>query len=128
MNQRINDEALHALTAPGFASTPHMCQRWVREVVQAVYGSRYDRFWKSTALLTGASFHGAGLFVPLGEGSVPGDLLYKLHGSGGDGHVGIRILGNQVAENSSVHWDGRDARGCRSLTEFGNFDLIVRLS
>jgi hypothetical protein len=48
-------------------------------------------------------------------------------GSGGNGHVAIRILGNKVAENSSVHWDGRDARGVRTLKEFGNFDMIVRL-
>jgi hypothetical protein len=96
-------------------------------VVQAVYGSKFDEFWSTSARLTGRRFKKSPYAVNLTNGSVVGDLLYKLNGSGGAGHVGIRIAGNRVAENSSVHWDGIDARGIRTLREFGHFDLIVRL-
>jgi hypothetical protein len=104
---------------------------WVREVVQSLYGGLFNRYWKGTALLTAKAFQPSQYAVPLDNGSTIGDLLYKMHGSGGAGHVGIRIDGNRVAENSSVHWNPQDARpdarGIRRLSEFGNFDLIVRL-
>lgn len=95
--------------------------------MQAVYGDRFDEYWRDSALHTGLAFRSSPYNVPLTQGSTQGALLYKLHGSGGDGHVGIRVMGNMVAENSSVHWDGRDARGKRTLREFGNFDVIVIL-
>jgi hypothetical protein len=128
MNETLSESAKTALKAPQFVRLPHRCQQWVREVVQHVYGNRFDRyFYRVNAIGSGLAFKNSPYCVPLENGSVPGDILYKLSGSGGDGHVGIRILGNKVAENSSVHWDGQDARGIRTLREFGNFDLIVRL-
>ncbi len=70
--------------------------------------------------------------VDVSHGSVPGDILYKgRKTSGRFGHVGIRIEGNKVAENSSSHVDpehgDNDARGTRSLEAFGAYELIVRL-
>lgn len=125
---KLNDAAIAAVTAKtGYEKKPHYCQRWVRQVVQSVCGATYDHLFKASAVETGKAMKAAGLSVPLTRGCVPGDLLYKLTGSGGDGHVGIRVEGNRVAENSSVHWNGKDARGFRSLKEFGNFDLIIRL-
>ncbi|MBV9469834.1 MAG: hypothetical protein JOZ57_11380, partial [Abitibacteriaceae bacterium] len=106
-------------------------ERWVRQVCQHVYGNKYDAFWRASARETGLAFVEDGRFVvPLQAGSVPGDLLFKLYGSGGDGHVGIRVLSNRVAENSSVHWQDNhhDARGFRTLIEFEHYDVIVRLS
>jgi hypothetical protein len=128
MNEAINTAAKHALTAPHYVTLPHCCQMWVREVLEHVYKLKYDDYMKPTAALSALAFKNSPFAVPLKNGSAVGDILYRIHGSGGDGHVGIRIDGNRVAENSSVHWgDDEDARGIRTLKEFGNFDLIVRL-
>lgn len=128
VNEALEEAAVKAVTADGFETLPHYCQRWTRQVVETVYGKRFeDVIHKANAISAGLALRSAGYSIPLQNGSVPGDLLFKLHGSGGDGHVGIRVLGNKVAENSSVHWDGHDARGFRSLKEFGHFDLIIRL-
>jgi hypothetical protein len=127
MNQAMNDEALRALHARGYPKRPHQCEVFNRMVIQHVYGRRYDHLFRGTARLTGIAFREAGLSIDLLNGSVPGDCLFKLEGSGGDGHVGIRVVRNRVAENSSVHWNGVEARGTRQLKQYGNFDLIVRL-
>ncbi len=128
-NLLLDHNALLAVTAPHFETQPHFCQRWVRQVVQATFGDQFDEFWEPTAAATGQAFAvDFRLVVDPHQGSQPGDLLYKLTGSGAAGHVAIRILGNRVAENSSCHWNGRDARGLRKLTEFGHADLIVRLA
>jgi hypothetical protein len=123
----MNDAAQRALTGSQFEARPHLCQKWVRQVIQSLYSDTFDQLFETDAIRTGNCFNAHGLGVPLLHGSAVGDVLYKLHGSGGHGHVGIRIEGNRVAENSSVHWDGHEARGIRSLREFGNFDLIIRL-
>lgn len=128
MNLPFARFALHCLTAVGYVKKPHRCEQFVREVAQAHFVQQYSEFWSDTARNTGLRFKNSEYAVPLEQGSVPGDLLFKLNGSGGDGHVGIRIEGNRVAENSSVHWNGTDARGTRSMKEFGHFDVIVRLT
>lgn len=132
MNKLLADAACNAVRNGPFASQPHLCQRFVREVVQAVYGNTFDSYWAASAALTARNFRRKGvLIVPLSHGSTVGDLLYKTTGSGGDGHVGIRVPGNRVAENSSLHWDPEsahpDARGFRTLSAFGHYDVIVRL-
>jgi hypothetical protein len=106
---------------------PHLCEKWTRYTRQDAYGYKFAHLQKPTARETGIAFRDAGYAVPLEAGSVEGDQLYKLSGSGGDGHVATRIRGNMVAENASVHWDGHDSRGLRTLREYGSFDLIVRL-
>jgi hypothetical protein len=103
------------------------CEKFVRYAKTDAYGSQFSHLQRSTALETALVFQDAGYSVPVKNGSIEGDLLYKLTGSGGAGHVGIRLRGNMVAENSTVHWDGTDARGIRTLAEFGNYDLIIRL-
>ncbi len=129
MNLVIAGAAEVALTSSRFETRAHYCQRWVRQVVQSVYGNHYDWMFEASAKLTARTASEGGLEIPMEQGSTIGDLLYKTHGSGGAGHVGIRIAGNRVAENSSVHWgEDRDARGVRSLKEFGNFDMIIRLA
>jgi hypothetical protein len=131
MNKELNDEAIAAIAADGFETRPHYCSRWVRQVVEAVCPGDFDALFGATAVETGNNFRAAGYTVPLASGTVLGDILVKMHGSGGAGHIGIRVLGNRMAENSSVHWssedDQPDARGFRSLVEFGHFDLIIRI-
>jgi hypothetical protein len=103
---------------------------WVRLVTDAVYGKdAFRQYFGRTARISALRFKKSPYFVPLKHGSKIGDILFKTHGSGGFGHVGIRIEGNRVAENSSVHVGEYDneARGIRTLKEFGDYDVIVRL-
>ncbi len=119
--------AVNGLRSRETTKEPHQCEKWARQVKQLVYGGKFTALQCPNAMLTAIAFKEAGCSIPLSCGSTEGDLLYKIYGSGGDGHVGIRLAGNVVAENSSVHWDGTDARGLRTLAEFGNFDMIIRL-
>lgn len=128
-NMQLAQVALNATKAPGYIRMRGMCARFVREVCATYYGiggfpphvpdarAQYDWFAKR------------GYSVPVGNGSVIGDLLYKLGSDDGEhGHVGIRIAGNKVAENSSAHGgEGGDGRGVRTLSQFGQVDGIVRL-
>lgn len=132
MNKELDQAATKAVTAPGYPTKPGLCQMFVRLTVESIYGKRFDAvIHQGSAKEAAEAFEHDGRYVvPLDHGSVPGDLLYKKHGSGGFGHVGIRVSGNRVAENSSVHITDRgdkNARGFRTLKEFGDFDVIVRL-
>lgn len=74
-------------------------------------------------------YKGQGLWRDPRRGSIVGDILFQSgHGHGRHGHVGCRIFGNRVGENSSVHCSGtdRDARGVRDLASFGALSGIVR--
>lgn len=137
MSKALATVANAAVTATsGFEKVSGYCQRFMRQCTQKVYGSKYDDYMKSSAAETMAAFKNSPYAVKvdpniLGGGSVPGDILYKgTKTSGKYGHVGIRVPGNKVAENSSSHINeagDRDARGFRSLQAFGDFELIVRL-
>lgn len=117
-----------ALRMRGFPTAPRLCQRFVRMVIQAAYGRRYDRYHGATAEQSRHLWSASPYAVDPSRGSVIGDILYKRGTpSNPAGHVGIRIAGNRVAENSTVHGGDGDARGTRSLDEFGKVDLIVRL-
>ncbi len=121
--------AVHALTSSNYPTKGGRCQEWTRKVWQAVYGHKFDFAWKDTAALASRAFAGTHYDVPLHRGSKPGDILYRESGNNGSGHVGIRVAGNMVAENSSLHDDDdHDARGLRTFDEFGPIERIVRLS
>jgi hypothetical protein len=141
MNRQLANEAAEAVKERHAPNSRGRCQEWVRRRVQARYGSRYDAFWRGSAKLTAEAWVAAMRDHKLPRGVVVletgdlaatqlGDLLYKTRGSGGAGHVGIRTWGNQVAENSSVHWSasgGLSAVGTRDLEEYGAFQVVVRL-
>ncbi len=99
----------------------------MRQVIGAVYGSAYEQYRAESAKEAGRLWRKSKFKVPLKNGSQVGDILYKVDCGGEFGHVGIRIPGNRVAENSSAHVVEGDARGTRTLEEFGVYDLIVRL-
>lgn len=131
MNKSLASKAKEALTADWSASGDGWCQRWTRQTLEKVYGSKYAGYMESSAAKTGRAFLNAGLGFRRSElksrgGLQLSDILYKLHGSGSFGHVGIYIGNNQVAENSSFH-GSRDARGTRTLAQWGTVDVIVRL-
>ncbi len=108
--------------------TPGHCAGWARETIWETYTAK-SKYSPPSGLDAKAQyrwFEARGLIVPIARGSVVGDILYKFGGR--HGHVGIRIGGNRVAENSSVHGIGEeDARGIRTLNSFGQVDGIVRL-
>lgn len=128
-NTELATAAQKALFDPAFVTGSGMCQKFVRQVIQKVYGSKYDKYHQATAELSRQKWHWSDFQVDPARGSVVGDILYK---RGTDrqsaGHVGIRIAGNRVAENSSVHRNGvNGSKGVRTLEAFGKVDLIVRL-
>jgi hypothetical protein len=129
-NKKLAAKAVAALTEPGFEKTAGYCQKFTRQVVQSALGHQYDKFFKASAVETMNAFKKSPYAVPVANGSQIGDILYKgTKTSGKYGHVGIRVAGNKVAENSSSHVSegDRDARGTRSLDAFGAYELIVRL-
>lgn len=109
--------------------TPGNCQAWVRECYEKKFGYKFEEQHKGSAELARQSWAKTQYAIDPEAGSVIGDLLYK-RGTifNRAGHVGIRIKGNRVAENSTRH-AGRIRRGIGivSLADFGKVDLIVRL-
>lgn len=129
-NPALSAAAISGLTNPAFEKKPGMCQRFVRQAIQRAHGNRFDRFHLGTAELSRRAWINGGYSVEPKNGSVIGDILYKKATSGQpEGHVGIRISGNRVAENSTRS-AGRisGGKGIVSLAEFGHVDTIVRLS
>jgi hypothetical protein len=124
----IEKVAKEALTNDDYETDPGYCQRFVRQVVHAVYGSRYEQYRGQDAKDSARLWRHSQLCVNPKNGSVPGDILYFEHRHGPHGHVVIRIHGNKVAENSVVHSNGRHGgKGTRELWQLGTPSLIVRL-
>lgn len=131
----VAQEALRALHAEGFPTREHLCQQWARMVVESALGGKpmgqpnppSARTCALRLLERNLAFPAAQI---AGHGGLqPGDLLYKTLGSGGSGHVGVYVGPDQVAENSSYHWNksgGTDARGIRTLAQFGAFQVVAR--
>ncbi len=118
-----------------------MCQMWVRLTVQALYGSQWDRWlWRNVNGKGSASISGRAFRQGYEAGELPddatvilssrvqdtqlGDILYRV--TDGFGHVSIRVEGNRVAENSTVHSGPHGAVGFRPLSAV-SFNTIVRL-
>lgn len=136
MNQTLSDMALRALKAKGFETIRGYCSRWARQVDEAACGdARHNACWRPDASPTAKeaayAFKAAGLGFDYSPGMKLeiGDVLFKTLGSGGAGHVGI-LTPRGVAENSSYHAarsSNGDARGLRSLAQFGAFQIVARL-
>lgn len=118
-----------ALRDVNFTRRGSECQRFIRQIIQARYGGAFDKYHDASAELSRRRWAKSPYAVPPGNGSVVGDILYKRGTKANPyGHVGIRVPGNKVAENSTTS-KGRiqGAKGYRSLEDFGTVDLIVRL-
>lgn len=126
----IAAKAKVALTAKDFVTRRGNCLRFVREVITDLKLGAWPLYigpdaWQAFKLL-----HAKGWSVPVERGSVVGDIIFKAPTPRNPhGHVGIRIPGNLVAENSSRHArsDWEDARGICTLKQFGPIAGIVRL-
>lgn len=112
-----------------FTRTPGLCQRFVRQCVQRAHGAKYDAYHKGTAHQSMEAWRKSPYAVAPARGSVIGDILYKKGTKGQpEGHVGIRVAGNRVAENATgVGGRISGAKGHRSIEDFGRVELIVRL-
>jgi hypothetical protein len=129
-NQRIADAADAAMHDPTVESTPGYCSRFVRQVVSKVYDNQYRGLFGASAIDTGHNFKRAGLdasVTQLGQLEI-GDILFKMQGSGGFGHVGIYVGARGVASNSSTPI-GRvsGAKGYRTLGQWGAWQLVGRI-
>lgn len=130
------EAAKSAITNRAFELKSGYCSRFARQVVQSAQRStKYEYLFGSSAKITANNFLNSpyGFYWPsqrakLGGSIQPGDLLFKRYGSGGFGHVGVYAGNNLVAENSSTRY-GRvqGAKGYRTLTQFGYFDVVGRL-
>jgi hypothetical protein len=128
----IAKEAMRALTASGYPTENTWCQQFARLVVEKALGGKPMGSPNPTSAAKAAlRLIGEGIAEHYVPGMIlqPGDLLYKTIGSGGDGHVGIYIGDNKIAENSTVHWKASnetDARGIRTLKQFGAIQVVAR--
>lgn len=140
-----------------FSRTPGDCQMFAREVAENVGGSvgaAMDEYRTGSALGTMTNFQATPYNVWENIGASddkpdpgflqPGDFLYKGQATSGPfGHVGIyigtfKLVGQPalpcVAENSSYHMDPdhmgdvSGAKGIRTLSAFGPFEMVVRLT
>ncbi len=128
-NKGLADEAETVARFTGSDSRRGMCQKFVRETIQSLYGNKFDHHHRKTAELSRKSWLQSGYSLDPSHGSVIGDILYKGPTARVPaGHVGIRVAGNKVVENSSTRIGRfRGAYGIRSLEEFGTVKTIVRL-
>ena len=126
---RMIAEAQASMSSNKYTKRPGLCAQHIRKILWASVPEKYRPPVIRTAWLQFLWFKARGYSVPVESGSVPGDILYKKPTiTNPAGHVGIRVPGNFVAENSTYHYKRtRDARGYRNVTEFGRIDGIVRL-
>lgn len=130
-NQKIADAAHAAMTDSDIESGRGFCSRFVRQVVSKVYGNQYRGLFGASAIDTGHNFRRVGLDASVTQESQleVGDILFKMTGSGGFGHVGIYVGGSKgLASNSSTPI-GRvsGAKGYRTLGQWGAWQLVGRI-
>lgn len=113
----------------GFEKKAGQCKRWVRQVQIAL------KVPERVQLPVGIDAKQSAQWVRdncpgciMHNGSVPGDVLIWENGHGPHGHMGIRIPGNKLAENSVAHApvDTEDGRGTRDLSQLGEPDMVFR--
>jgi len=152
----IARQAVKALRLPNYTAAPGRCEQFARQVFESLYPdyTPITRHFLASARVTMESFRDSIYNVwsnsagsagkPLESAFLrPGDYLYKGNQtSGPSGHVGIFFhnIGadglpvGSVAENSLYHMnpehDGNisGAKGIRTLTEFGAYEMVVRMT
>lgn len=128
--EALAKHALFAVRNGSFVRLRGNCLRFVREVVSNLKPNAWPLEIGPNAWEAANRLEKLGYGIPLSQGSQVGDLLFKKPTeNNAAGHVGIRVPGNRVAENSSYHAasDDDDARGVRTLKQFGTYHKIIRL-
>jgi hypothetical protein len=124
----LSIEARNSSDDPDVTDVPGWCKRAVRQVQAKVYGSQFAEYFEGDdAKQCSENFAGSEYEVPEGHGTAVGDIFfYDDHGP--HGHVGIRIPGNRLWENSIVHGSGNQGgKGTRWLKRVGTPTRVVRL-
>lgn len=131
-NDKLAQVAIDGVENSNWA--PHesgWCQVFVRLCYEHVYGKTYEGFRRKSANLTGRAFRAGGLAMTKAQAGAlqAGDILYKCPDNLDHyGHVGIFVGNDRIAENSSTSIGRvRGALGFRTVSQFGSYDLIVRL-
>jgi hypothetical protein len=127
---RLAERAEHALHAANYPKGKSLCQSFARTCYEREYGDIFHDDNPSSAHEAEQEWKRTKYARPGGNWGQIGDLLYFEATPGNPfGHVGIRIPGNLLAENSVLHYGkDRDGRGTRPLSELGRFpSTIVRL-
>lgn len=107
------------------------CYRAFRQLRQAVYGSQFDQYdddsERPTAKKAERRWADSPYVVDQDKGTLPGDVFF-FGDHGPDGHVGIRVPGNLLFDNSESSV-GRvvGAKGFRRLQDMGKPTLVIRL-
>lgn len=116
------------LVAPNGVTESGYCERFVHKTYLFPFPDLGDDFHTGSAIGSAALWADSAFVIDDFEQSLPGDIFYWTQQHGPNGHTAIRIQGNQVAENSIVHWDGADSRGVRPLDALDTPDLVIRLT
>jgi hypothetical protein len=130
VSHRLAIRAKNGLKCGGYPKGRGLCQSYARRCYENEYGKIFHDSNPPTAHEAAKYWESTPYAHPGGNWGQVGDLFYWFATKGQPaGHVSIRIEGNQVAENSIVHYgDDCDGRGTRKFSELRRFpDLIVRL-
>lgn len=121
--------AVDMVTQCPFADEPGNCQRFVRRCYEVLFADMLEAYHQPTAHLAAMRWRKSRFAVPGTTWGVAGDIYYwYATANQRAGHAAIRVLGNRVAENSTVHEKGKlGGRGFRALSQLRQPDLIVRL-
>jgi hypothetical protein len=126
--EQVIERARAMLTAREGVKAPGMCWAWVRRGVVEPLGLLSPGAGLDAK--QAARWYQQNGFAIEHDGfsnSLPGDLIFWTDGK--HGHAAVRIPGNKIAENSSVHsTGGSDARGTRKIEDLRSPDIIVRLT
>jgi hypothetical protein len=127
MKSRLEIAAIRALTKPDGVSAPGQCWRFCRLEIEALGLPSPGPSLDAKSAAAWYREHGLSIWHLGWLNTQPGDLLFWLDGN--HGHAAVRISGNRIAENSSVHsTNGSDARGTRSIQSMRAPVVVVRFS
>jgi len=138
MNLGIAANAILGLYDSHYDSRVNDCQIFVREVYESIYGPLFESVRARTASEVASNWKSQTptdvKIISHASQLEPGDLLYKNHHTdppsghaavyiGSVGSTGYDVTENSAFANHRVH----GAKGYRTLSEFGDIDVIVRL-
>lgn len=112
----------------GYPSDPGECAQFQRKVTTNVLGLMRSWHPGPDAKAVGQLLRSRGLLVKSGHPEVGDLLVWTGEGHGSHGHIAMRVLGNRIAENATIHHNQTgDARGFRPLAGLDPNFSVYRL-
>lgn len=125
LSNYLTSMAQHKVTGP---TTPGECAAFCRIGCTEVLG--VNRAWSPGPDAIGV-YHlmlTRGLVYPRGTRAEVGDLMVWIDGHGPHGHIGMRVIGNRVAQNSTLLAERNgDPRGFLPLADMDPNYRVIRL-